>query len=367
MTPNGLAAGVASSAFNGRRQTPCGTPWSAGHLNAHHQAVTSYRYRLGWPASGSVPVICWPVRVRWSAGRRSPAGTRAARVRFRFVGYAAAGTGYLGLDEAASSAGYPAAGGRATTLRRDAYLEAAAPPTPAAAPIAAAFGSPPNANGKPNPAAPRSASGAGNGTPAGKQNSGGGGAAAQAQFGGTDIPPNEGASPVLPQAPESPANPDPAHCRRQPGSIGGTLGPAGPAGRTLVANWGYGCGRGGLQIAHDGRERVETHKRAEKCGEIEAIRRSDSSRSSRRATQSETFHVRPSTLPRPDKSVDSPEPDDVEEAAGVARLCSAWEIRPDSDACALPAAVPAAWVAAALCTADPAGFVVCGASVNGVT
>ena len=57
----------------------------------------------------------------------------------------------------------------------------------------------------------------------------------------------------------------------------------------------------------------------------------------------------------------------MEEAAGVARLCSAWEISPDSDPCALPAAVPVAWVSAALCTADPAGFVVCGASVNGVT
>jgi len=33
----------------------------------------------------------------------------------------------------------------------------------------------------------------------------------------------------------------------------------------------------------------------------------------------------------------------------------------------VPAAVPAAWVTAALCTADPAGLVVCGAAVNGVT
>jgi hypothetical protein len=56
-----------------------------------------------------------------------------------------------------------------------------------------------------------------------------------------------------------------------------------------------------------------------------------------------------------------------DEAAGDARPCSAWEIRPDSDACELPAAVPAAWVTAALCAADPARLVVCGASVNGVT
>jgi hypothetical protein len=56
----------------------------------------------------------------------------------------------------------------------------------------------------------------------------------------------------------------------------------------------------------------------------------------------------------------------VEEAAGVARLCSIVEIC-DSDACMLPAAVPAACVTAALCTADPAGLVVCGAAVNGVT
>jgi hypothetical protein len=66
-------------------------------------------------------------------------------------------------------------------------------------------------------------------------------------------------------------------------------------------------------------------------------------------------------------SVDNPELDDVEEAAGVARLCNVWEISPDNDACALPAAVPVAWVAAALCAADPARLVVCGASVNGVT
>jgi hypothetical protein len=69
--------------------------------------------------------------------------------------------------------------------------------------------------------------------------------------------------------------------------------------------------------------------------------------------------VRPSAL----RSPDSPEPDE----AGVARLCSIWEISPDSDACEVPAAVPVAWVTAALCAADPAGLATCGAAVNGVT
>src|SRR5271155_3053936 len=77
----------------------------------------------------------------------------------------------------------------------------------------------------------------------------------------------------------------------------------------------------------------------------------------------EEVPVRPSALRIPD----SPEPDDVEEAAGVARLCSIVEISCDSDACEVPAEVPAAWVTAALCTADPAGLVVSGAAVNGVT
>jgi hypothetical protein len=75
--------------------------------------------------------------------------------------------------------------------------------------------------------------------------------------------------------------------------------------------------------------------------------------------------VEPSAL----RSPDNPEPDEVDDVdeAGDARLCSNWEISPGSDACELPAAVPAAWVTAALCTADPAGLVVCGAEVNGVT
>src|ERR1700744_6737863 len=77
--------------------------------------------------------------------------------------------------------------------------------------------------------------------------------------------------------------------------------------------------------------------------------------------------LRPRSLTRLLSSVDTPEPDEVEEAAGVARLCSAWEISADSDPCALPAAVPVAWVSAALCVADPARLVVWGASVNGVT
>ncbi len=78
---------------------------------------------------------------------------------------------------------------------------------------------------------------------------------------------------------------------------------------------------------------------------------------------------RPSASASPVKSVDSPESVAAVDAAetGVARLCSAWEISPDSDDCAFPAAVPVAWAAAALCTADPAGLVVCGASANGVT
>src|ERR1700727_2376631 len=79
--------------------------------------------------------------------------------------------------------------------------------------------------------------------------------------------------------------------------------------------------------------------------------------------------VRPRSLMRPLRSPDRPEPDVVVvvDAAGDARLCSVVEISCDNDACELPAEVPAAWVTAALCTADPAGLVVCGAEVNGVT
>src|ERR1700742_1189771 len=67
------------------------------------------------------------------------------------------------------------------------------------------------------------------------------------------------------------------------------------------------------------------------------------------------------------KLASSPVPDVPDEAAGDARPCSACEISPDSDPCALPTAVPPAWVTAALCAAGPATLVVWGASVNGVT
>src|ERR1700737_3683251 len=60
------------------------------------------------------------------------------------------GTGYAGVDDAdAGSGGYPAAGGRATTVRGRPYLEATAPPTPAAAATPAAPGSPPIMSGSP--------------------------------------------------------------------------------------------------------------------------------------------------------------------------------------------------------------------------
>jgi hypothetical protein len=55
--------------------------------------------------------------------------------------------------------------------------------------------------------------------------------------------------------------------------------------------------------------------------------------------------VAPNAFSSPDSSVDTPEPDAVDvvdEAAGVARFCSIWEISPDSEACELPAAVPVA-------------------------
>ena len=72
-----------------------------------------------------------------------------------------AGTGYAAAGDAdAGSGGYPAAGERATTVRRGPYLEATAPPTPAAAAIPAARGTPPIIIGSPAaignpPVAPR--------------------------------------------------------------------------------------------------------------------------------------------------------------------------------------------------------------------
>ena len=90
------------------------TPWAARiRIDACHTEA------------GSCPLVG-----RYTIAGRYPGGACP------FVGYAAAGTGYPGVDEAAGSAGYPASGGRATTLRRCPYLVAAAPPAAATAPRA---------------------------------------------------------------------------------------------------------------------------------------------------------------------------------------------------------------------------------------
>ena len=112
-----------------------------------------------------------------------------------FVGNAA-GTGYFGVDAATpgSAAGYPAAGGRATTLRRDPYLTAAAPATAPAPAATAPRPSPGNMNGKPNPAPASNGAAAGASIPSGADPSNPGGAVAdQPQVGGTDNPPTEAA------------------------------------------------------------------------------------------------------------------------------------------------------------------------------
>src|ERR1700677_2729 len=59
------------------------------------------------------------------------------------------GTGYAATGADAGSGAYPAAVERATAVRRGRYLEATAPPTPAAAAIPAARGSPPIMSGRP--------------------------------------------------------------------------------------------------------------------------------------------------------------------------------------------------------------------------
>src|ERR1700744_4996771 len=157
----------------------------------------AYPFRACHTLAGSCPLVG-----RYTMAGRYPGGACP------FIACAAPGAGDLGCDEASWSAGCPASGDRATPLRRDPYLDAAAPPTPpAAAPMAAAPGSPPNANGKPKPA-PMSGPGAANGAPAGRRNCGGG-AAACTQVGGTDNPPNEGESPTLAEAKKSPSNPEP--------------------------------------------------------------------------------------------------------------------------------------------------------------
>jgi hypothetical protein len=75
----------------------------------------------------------------------------------------------------------------------------------------------------------------------------------------------------------------------------------------------------------------------------------------------------------PRSSLRSPESPDVDEddEMGDARLCSVvWseDINCDSVDCApVPVDVPATWVLAAACAANPAALVVCGAAVNGVT
>ena len=67
-----------------------------------------------------------------------------------FVGNPA-GAGYFAVTGTtdSDSGEYPAAGERATTPRRGRYLEATAPPTPAAAATPAARGSPPIMSGRP--------------------------------------------------------------------------------------------------------------------------------------------------------------------------------------------------------------------------
>src|ERR1700761_6132905 len=123
---------------------------------------------------------------------------------------------------ASGSAGEPADGGRATTLRRDPNLDPAAPAT---APAAAAVGAPPNMNGNPSPP-PCSASGAGSGVPAGNS-IGGGGAAEYSQFGGTDKLPSAGASPKPAATPES-ASVEPAPPSAPPVQSGTPPPPVGP-------------------------------------------------------------------------------------------------------------------------------------------
>ena len=105
-----------------------------------------------------------------------------------------AGTGYFGIGGVADSSEYPAAGERATTLRRGRYLAPAAPATTPAAPAAAVRASPGGSmNGKPNPA-PKLESAAANGDIIGTSpSSAAGPLAAQPQPGGTDNPPTEAA------------------------------------------------------------------------------------------------------------------------------------------------------------------------------
>jgi hypothetical protein len=107
-----------------------------------------------------------------------------------------AGTGYAAAGADAGSGEYPAAGERATTESRREYLEATAPPTPAAAatpaarPIPPIIGSP-AAIGSP-PVAPRLTPGNAdaNGTP---PIIAAAGVAAQPQLCGTDNVPTEAA------------------------------------------------------------------------------------------------------------------------------------------------------------------------------
>ena len=116
-----------------------------------------------------------------------------------FVGNPAGtcGGGYFGFDAATlgSSAGYPAAGGRATTLSFDPWLAAAAPAiAPAPAATAAPRPIPGNMNGNPNPPPTSNGTAAEVSIPSGADPiSAAGAAAAQPQVGGTDKPPNEAA------------------------------------------------------------------------------------------------------------------------------------------------------------------------------